>query len=233
MRENKGPSINLKNINFINKVEKYEKSKASKSSSMLSSRVSQGSGLKFLENDYINKRIYMMKNKLLESFKKIEGIPAEDRKTIESEFTKELKGLKLNLASLKQSRNQLYMRSNAIYYQIEEISNELQVLAVFTVERRTCTKQNIHRVEEGGDNEVSVEYGDGEALGEGGENKEGEGAQHKKKERAKGRMGQAEGKHNGDGERARASKSQNQLRQRHAQRVLHQPAAPRDRYKVL
>jgi hypothetical protein len=133
MRENKGPSINLKNINFINSVEKYEKSRVNKSPRIFDVK---SKSIKMFDNAYINKRIYMMENKMLESFKKLKGIPAEDRKVIEKEFGRELKSLKLNLTELKLSRNKLYMENNAIYYKIESINNELQVNLALTIERR-------------------------------------------------------------------------------------------------
>ena len=140
MREKKGPSINLKNINFINNVEKYEKSKANKSSRIFDTK---RKSMEMFDNGYTNKHVYMMEDKMLESFKKIEGIPAEDRKVIEKEFERELKSLKLNLTKFKQSRDKLYMESNAMYYRIENLNNELQVYSRIIIEKRSRAEQNV------------------------------------------------------------------------------------------
>jgi hypothetical protein len=216
MREEKGPSINLKNINYINKVEQYMSKKlrvASQSLSQSMSRLPSQSQLQELitteqdtptkedttpksparkqsirpaitltqsmsqtqgnkptqasttkvqgknpqqqkqnqtqtqfqsqtkgeaempifEREYFKKHVYMMRDKMLDMFKRSESIPGQDKKTIEKEFQRELKSLKLSLKTIKDARRQAFAESNKKYQRIEHINEELQVHSNSTV----------------------------------------------------------------------------------------------------
>jgi len=141
MREEQGPSINLKNINYINIAEK----KPSLGSKKLSVNQQISTNLtplktvtisqiaKILEEDkpifekeYFEKHVYMMKEKMLEMFKNSGDIPLDDKKTIEGEFTTEFKELKKMLKEIKKMRSQLFADNNELHNRIERINDEIQ-----------------------------------------------------------------------------------------------------------
>ena len=131
-----GPSINLKNINYINTVEKYKQVSSCRSTNS-SNTMNSLNKIRIQGKDYFDKHVYLMKDKILENFKRSEGIPLEDRRTIENEFKIELKRLKKNLIEIKESRNKLYYESNIIHEEIEKIDTELEVTIILIIlERR-------------------------------------------------------------------------------------------------
>eukprot|EP00826_Nyctotherus_ovalis_P005234 TRINITY_DN11173_c0_g1_i4.p2 TRINITY_DN11173_c0_g1~~TRINITY_DN11173_c0_g1_i4.p2 ORF type:complete len:132 (+),score=57.02 TRINITY_DN11173_c0_g1_i4:369-764(+) len=125
MRESKGPSINLKNINFINKVEDYERRRFRRDLH-IASKIDELTKHKLATNDYINKHSYMMHGNMMKSFEKAQ-IPSEDKRTVELAFNDELRSLKCELKELKEARKSLFAESNKIYFEIERINDELQV----------------------------------------------------------------------------------------------------------
>ena len=128
MRESKGPSINLKNINFINRVEDYERKRIKKPSPTKPiNEINQLKKNNLVTNDYINKHSYMIHGNLMRSFEKAE-IPHEDQRTIEDAFNKELIELKCELKELRRTRKNLFADNNKIYFEIEKINDEVQVV---------------------------------------------------------------------------------------------------------
>ena len=125
MHERKGPSVNLKNINFINKVEDYERGRA------VTGKYKSVIGIEFgkdntTDKNYYDKHAYMMKEKILSSFKTA-NIPFQDKRTIEIAFNNELKDLKHALEDIKTTRKDLFGSSNEIYYQIDRINANIGV----------------------------------------------------------------------------------------------------------
>eukprot|EP01022_Parablepharisma_sp_SALTPOND_P018400 TRINITY_DN3003_c2_g1_i1.p15 TRINITY_DN3003_c2_g1~~TRINITY_DN3003_c2_g1_i1.p15 ORF type:complete len:201 (+),score=32.24 TRINITY_DN3003_c2_g1_i1:4575-5177(+) len=132
MHEDKGPSINLKNINYINKVEAYEKNRHHKNifsqpEPRTKTTVSMMDSEAIFEKDYFDKHVYMMKEKMVEMFKNSEQIPVEDKRTIEKEFHRELKELKFSLLEIKETKRRLFAENNEIHFQIEKINEEIMV----------------------------------------------------------------------------------------------------------
>lgn len=133
MKETHGPSINLDNINFINHVEKYEKKylKKTKSEGLPKTKKEiMALGKKdFINKDYFDEYGYMMKENILEMFKKGK-IPYNDRKILETAFNNEIKELKQNLEELKEMRQKLLVDSNKIYLDIEKVNDEMIVICM-------------------------------------------------------------------------------------------------------
>ncbi len=135
MHEDKGPSINLKNINYINKVEYYNQKPGTSWSqrSMIQDTKPHFSARgmdetkSIFEQDYFTNHIYMLRDKLLEMFKNSETIPAEDKKTIEKEFHKELKELKKSLHEIKEVCQKLLAENHERHLEIDAISEEILV----------------------------------------------------------------------------------------------------------
>ncbi len=140
MHEDKGPSVNLKNINFINKVEEYQEKARRRLLSQTQHVDSEASFRQqartvapnksdkpIFEEDYFIKHVYMLKERMLEMFRSTEDkIPTNDKRIIEKEFHRELKELKRSLKEIKATRKTLFAENNEKYLQIDRINEELQ-----------------------------------------------------------------------------------------------------------
>lgn len=149
MKEEKGPTINLKNINYINIVGRAPSGKrlrlASSQTSLnvssqgtmpqfkekllgavLSARNAREEEKPIFEREYFEKHVYMMRERMLEMFKNSDNIPLKDKKTMESEFHSEYKELRAVLREIKLTRSRLFADNNELHNRIERINDDMQ-----------------------------------------------------------------------------------------------------------
>ncbi len=81
-----------------------------------------------MEKEFVEKKVYMMKEKMLEMFMNNSTIPTKEKRTIELEFHKELKKHKAAFEEIKDARKKLFVENNEMYRQIEKINEQIQVL---------------------------------------------------------------------------------------------------------
>eukprot|EP00826_Nyctotherus_ovalis_P042181 TRINITY_DN4311_c0_g4_i1.p1 TRINITY_DN4311_c0_g4~~TRINITY_DN4311_c0_g4_i1.p1 ORF type:complete len:230 (+),score=35.79 TRINITY_DN4311_c0_g4_i1:558-1247(+) len=129
MKDDKEPTINLKNINYINTVERYQR-KAKGSFDFLAPTSVRSGGF-FITGDaakeYYEKHQYMMRDRMCELFIKNESIPLDDKKQIEFWFNQEYKELNASLKEIKETMRKRYAESNDLYNEIERLVDEIQV----------------------------------------------------------------------------------------------------------
>lgn len=129
MKDDKEPTINLRNINYINTVERYQR-KAKGSFDFLAPTSVRSSGLSITGDaakDYYEKHQYMMRDRMCELFIKNESIPLDDKKQIEFWFNQEYKELNASLKEIKETMRKHYAESNDLYNEIERLVDEIQV----------------------------------------------------------------------------------------------------------
>ena len=131
MNENKGPSINLKNINFINKVEDFDARRKQIALDYIAkdSKVKKNKNIEVntVAKNWTDKHLYMLGGRIIENFRNAEGVPLKDKRIIEKEFNTELKNLKLRLDEVKETRKRLFAANNEIYFRIETTRREIEV----------------------------------------------------------------------------------------------------------
>ena len=79
------------------------------------------------EQEYFQKHVYMMREKMLEMFQQSGTIPIKDKKMMEVELHTELKELRATFRSIKAQRKKLYMDNNELHRRIERIHDDALV----------------------------------------------------------------------------------------------------------
>jgi len=131
MKDEKEPTINMKNINFINTVERYKRKEKKSFNFLPPSSVKSNEEFSITgeaAKEYYEKHQYMMKDRMCELFIKNENIPLDDKKQIEYWFNQEYKELNDSLKEIKEIMCKLYAESNDLYNKIEKITDEIQVI---------------------------------------------------------------------------------------------------------
>ena len=151
MKEDKEPTINLKNINYINMVEHYQRPgrKLTKVKEPFAKSVSTSIQRKpttllgNIENsnstmkDYFKDHLYMMRGKILDNFKKNMDMPFKEKKLIEQLFSKEYKELNTAAKEIKIGIGNLFAESNELHSKMEQINESSQVIySHYLIERR-------------------------------------------------------------------------------------------------
>jgi len=131
MKEERGPNINIKNINFINKVENYIRPNTVQEkfgmSPIRNGQIFSEESKNIFEQDYFKKHIYMLKDKLLEMFKNSDKIPMKDKRLMEKEFHLEIQHLKNTLKELKVTRKSLITENNERHLEIDRLNEDITV----------------------------------------------------------------------------------------------------------
>ncbi len=85
------------------------------------------------EQEYFQKHVYMMREKMLEMFQQSDTIPMKDKKMMEAELHAELKELRETFRSIKAQRKKLYMDNNELHRRIERIHDEAMVFFIASI----------------------------------------------------------------------------------------------------
>ena len=143
MKDDRDPTVNLKNINFINVAERYKRKVRS------GTILFKASVPKLVENDgkvgnsqeeaakeYYKTHMYMMHERMCELITKNANMTVKDKKIIEDSFNIEYKELNKSLKEIKQAINDLYAENNGLYNNIEKITEEMKAFVTLIIERK-------------------------------------------------------------------------------------------------